>query len=137
MNNLASPNQQLRSSINLLPINSTPTDNMAAKNPTHTNNTTTTDKRTTNPEAKSSISNIVEQTASMIISLKVEDLVLFFIESHRPLRGLTQNALIFFQPLLSLFAGRQLTKNLIEILEDEKAIDKLTSLLENPSHGTR
>lgn len=74
---------------------------------------------------------LANKLAKEVVSRKLHTLVLFFLESHLPVRGLIYNGLIMASPLIVPFFGASQIKAMLYILEEEKRIKLLVSAIED------
>lgn len=73
----------------------------------------------------------IQQLADEVCQRGYKDLVIFFLEAHRPLRGLAYQVGIFSMPLLSLFFRSSKLSLLLHIMESDMHLQMLLEALED------
>lgn len=72
----------------------------------------------------------IDALAEQICARGLETPAVFFLEAHRPLRGLLFQASLVSAPLLHLFVGRKNSLRIQAALEDPKLVDQLLESIE-------
>ncbi|MCB0330315.1 MAG: hypothetical protein KDD70_11635 [Bdellovibrionales bacterium] len=75
----------------------------------------------------------IEQLAQEVYRRQLGSVALFFLEAHRPLRGMFYQLLIVSTPLFVPFFGAGKVESLLRIMEDDASLEKLIRRIEELS----
>ena len=90
-----------------------------------------------NQTENSDLDNTLDSIARRVVAAKLETPAVFFLELHKPLKGVAHTLGLFLEPMAAPFFGIERVEKYRVIFEKEENIEKLISLIESFSIGNK